>query len=88
MGDDNLSDDITELRREVRELHMKIDELVRVCGRMDEHITFVNTTYSVVRSPLSWLMGRINYYATGNTIEDTSLPTIPDKASTLDLHSD
>ena len=66
--------DVAELRQEVRDLSAKVDELIRVCSRMDEHITFVNRTYAVVRSPMSWLMDRINYYTSGSYITNSSLP--------------
>lgn len=59
-SDEHVRDDIAQLRREVAELTDAVRSLARTCGRMDDHITFVNRTYDAVRSPLSWLIGYIN----------------------------
>jgi hypothetical protein len=40
------------------------------CKRMDDHITFIDTIYSRLRAPLSWVLSR-----TGNT---SDLPQIQD----------
>ena len=50
---EDLQREIAALREDVRELH-------RICGRMDDHITFVNNTYSAVRRPTNWVLSRIN----------------------------
>ena len=66
--------DVEILRQDLRDLSAKVDALIRVCSRMDEHITFVNRTYDVVRSPMNWLMDRINYYAPGSYLGNVYLP--------------
>lgn len=53
VSNEDLLHEIAALREDVRLLQ-------RICGRMDEHISFVNSTYSAVRSPLSWVFTRIN----------------------------
>ena len=34
----------------------EVQELKSVCSRMDNHITFVEKTYSFVRAPLNWIV--------------------------------
>lgn len=48
--------DIQELKQEMILLREEINKLTKTCGRMDDHISFVETTYNVVRSPLSTLI--------------------------------
>ena len=56
---------------------VKIDELLdkieHGCGKMQEHIQFVETTYELVRSPLNYIKNRFEY-AIGNN--NNELPKI------------
>lgn len=38
------------------QLIKEVNELKISCGRMDDHITFVENTYSILRSPLNWFI--------------------------------
>ena len=67
-------DEIKELKQEISSLKEDIKKLIKICSRMDDHISFVNQTYSVVRKPLSAIINIFNrsiYYE-----NDTSLPQI------------
>ena len=43
---------------------------------MDDHITFVNGTYSAVRSPMSWIFSRVNRMM--GVVAPPDLPRIED----------
>ena len=67
-----------DLLREIAALREDIRTLQRTCRRMDDHITFVNSTYSAVRSPLSWVFTRINYMM--GLENGSALPQIKDES--------
>lgn len=67
-----------ELRDEIRLLRADVCELKRICGRMDDHITFINGTYSAVRTPMSWVFSRINRMMGIGGGASVSLPQIKD----------
>lgn len=57
---DELKEEIKQLRVEVKELTRQIQILANTCGRMDEHITFVNGVYTTARQPLDFVFTRVN----------------------------
>lgn len=65
-----------ELLLEIAALREDVRDLKRICRRMDDHITFVNGTYSAVRRPMTWVFGRINRMMGLGGVE---LPQIKDK---------
>lgn len=73
-----MEQEIKNLCQEVASLRNDVGELKRVCSRMDEHITFINSTYDTVRSPMSWALSRINRMIGVGAVE---LPQIKDKES-------
>ena len=58
MSLEQIQNDITNLRKEVRELTMIVEKLVETTARMDAHIDFVETTYTSVRHPLEWITAK------------------------------
>lgn len=71
-----LRKDLSELKSQIEELTKKINVLItdvkdikNSCSHMDEHITFVEDTYSSVRHPLNYIFSKIS----GQT---TPLPAI------------
>ena len=53
-----MSEDIKELVALNKQLLKEVNELKVVCGRMDNHITFVESTYSILRTPLNWFLSK------------------------------
>lgn len=51
-----LSDEVFALRNTIEELRNDIQSLQKICGRMDDHISFVNSTYDTMRAPLGAIM--------------------------------
>ena len=45
---------------ELKLMRKELEEIKKSCKRMDEHIQFVNGTYSHLRTPLDWLTKKIN----------------------------
>ena len=58
---ENLSKKIETLEGEVYELKVLINQLIKTCERMDEHISFVETTYDTLRKPLDFVKEKVNY---------------------------
>jgi hypothetical protein len=52
---------IDNLDKEVKEMKELIKELIKVCGRMDTHITFVETMYDTLKNPIECIRQRFNY---------------------------
>ena len=53
--------EIHGMKGELEQLRSSIRDLQRVCGRMDSHISFVEHTYTRIRSPLQWVLHKIGW---------------------------
>lgn len=71
---EKLESEIKELRSEISCIQEDIKKIIQICSRMDEHISFVNSTYNIVRKPLSIIINIIN--RTISSEIDSSLPQI------------
>jgi len=47
------------IEQRLDELERKIDHLIRICGRMDDHITFVENTYDKFNHPLNVIKEKV-----------------------------
>ena len=61
MDVNELETKITNLEREVKEMKEMLKELLEVCGRMDNHITFVESVYQTLKNPIECIRSRFNY---------------------------
>jgi hypothetical protein len=52
--------EINMLKLEIKTLNNKMDELIKICGKMDNHITNVENVYTIVRKPFSYITTNIN----------------------------
>ena len=43
------------LKEEVRALRADIEDLKKICARMDSHITFVENTYDTLKTPITYM---------------------------------
>ena len=62
----------------------KLEEIEESCSRMNEHITFVDSVYAKLRSPLDWLVykitgrkNRLPPHSSTALAEGTSLSLLP-----------
>lgn len=78
-----LQHEVQELRREIQDLRSVVERTSGSCERMDDHITFVNSTYDMVRRPFSLVLNAINR-TLGNG-ERTELPRIVDEQNAMEL---
>lgn len=48
------------VRSELKVIKNELKEIKQLCSRMDNHINFVESSYSIVRNPINWLISRLN----------------------------
>ena len=56
-----IMDELRKLKDEISALRMDIQTLTRTCGRMDTHISFVDSVYEQVKRPFSAVMSGFGY---------------------------
>lgn len=61
MDVNELETKITNLEKEIKEMKEMLKELLKVCGRMDNHITFVESVYQTLKNPIESIRSRFNY---------------------------
>lgn len=73
---DEKEDQIKSLRQEIKLLRNDVQLLTEIvqklslsCSKMDEHISFVEGVYSVVRTPANYIKGKIDRLMGKETIE-------------------
>ena len=75
---------VDTLQKDITELHEKFDNLERLlqkdvlpsCNKMGDHIEFVECVYSNVKSPLGYLVGKVNSIMGGSSSIQKALPDI------------
>ena len=83
---EGLEKKVDKLQNEVSQLNTKIDRLEELlrsdvapsCSKMGDHIEFVECVYKNVKSPLGYLVGKVNYMIGNGTSQSTNnaLPDI------------
>jgi len=61
MSDDNIKKLIISneiLIEQNKYLVHEVNELKKTCSRMDNHISFVENTYNIIRHPLNWFINK------------------------------
>ena len=61
MNDCNCQQEIKELRESIILLKLSIENLTKICSRMDSHINFVEKTYDTLKTPLDYLTKKVSY---------------------------
>ena len=56
-----------------QQLFNEVNSLKITCQRMDNHITFVESTYNILRAPLTWFM---NKWYKLQSIDEKDLPSL------------
>ena len=55
MDDEAVYKQLLEIRQELKEIRAS-------CEKMNEHIGFINRTYTHLRTPLDWISNKVNYW--------------------------
>ena len=53
MSNQEILDELRNIRKEIKMLSDKIEKLDKSCSRMDNHINFVENIYDILRTPLN-----------------------------------
>jgi predicted nuclease with TOPRIM domain len=70
----DIKNDLNEIKTNLRELTEAVKSLEQQCSRMNNHINFIEETYSSLRTPLDFLLQKVNYI-TGSNVP--VLPVLP-----------
>jgi len=75
MSNQEILDELRNLKKEIKMLSDKIERLDRSCSRMDNHINFVENTYDILLTPLNVLSNLVTNTFSSKTIEN-KLPSL------------
>ena len=75
MSNQEILDELRNLKEEIKMLSSKIENLDRSCSRMDDHINFVENTYDILRTPLNVVSNLVTNTFSSKQIED-KLPSL------------
>lgn len=78
-----MEQDIKDLKKEVKEMHETLRRIEDYCSHMNNHISFVETTYTNVRAPMDFLLGKVSRYM-GISKAEYSLPVIENEKKNED----
>ncbi len=77
--DNNISEinnKIIHLERKLEIIEQKLDKLIKISNKMDDHIDFVEHSYSIIRGPLNYIKDKINLLNGFRGFSSEDLPTI------------
>ena len=66
----DLKNEVSNLKDEVSKLREDIQQLIITCGRMDNHISFVDGVYSTVRKPLEFIVNRLPFQSRSQSLPE------------------
>jgi archaellum component FlaC len=75
MSNQEILDELRNLKEEIKKLSSKIENLDRSCSRMDDHINFVENTYDILRTPLNVVSNLVTNTFSSKKIEN-KLPSL------------
>ncbi|ARF11387.1 hypothetical protein Klosneuvirus_1_244 [Klosneuvirus KNV1] len=70
---DLILDKLESLEKKIEQIDNKINECEKSCQNMDEHIYFINNTYTSLRAPLEFVRSKVNMFIEQDS---TSMPQI------------
>jgi hypothetical protein len=70
-----MEEEIRKLRKEVHEMHETLKKVEDICSRMNNHISFVEATYTTVKTPMDFVLQKISSYM-GISSTEYLLPTL------------
>ena len=75
MSNQEILDELRNLKKEIKILSDKIERLDRSCSRMDNHINFIENTYDILRTPLNVVSNIVTNTFSSKQIEN-KLPSL------------
>jgi hypothetical protein len=72
----DINNKISNLERKLEIIEQKIDKLLNISNKMDDHIDFVEHSYSIIRGPLNYIKDKINLLNGIRGFISEDLPTI------------
>lgn len=54
-----IRDELKDVKETLAKLIVSVDKLTKICGRMDNHIDFVEDTYDNLKHPLNFAKSKI-----------------------------
>lgn len=75
MSNQEILDELRNIKEEIKMLSNKIEKLDRSCSRMDNHINFVENTYDILRTPLNVVSNLVTNTFSSKKIEN-KLPSL------------
>jgi len=75
MSNQEILDELRNVKEEIKKLSSKIENLDRSCSRMDDHINFVENTYDILRTPLNVVSNLVTNTFSSKKIEN-KLPSL------------
>ena len=75
MSNQEILDELRNIKKEIKMLSDKIEKLDKSCSRMDNHINFVENTYDILRIPLNVVSNLVTNTFSSKKIEN-KLPTL------------
>jgi chromosome segregation ATPase len=82
----NIEKLIINLDKKVDEMNVKLQKVDSSCNKMDEHIVFIEDTYTVLKTPLNYIKRSVDRLIGNN--QNTDLPSIKDKEVGVEIDKD
>jgi archaellum component FlaC len=57
---EDIQNDLRQVMLEIENLSKKVDVLQTTCARMDNHVSFVEKTYTTLRTPLEYIRSKFS----------------------------
>jgi hypothetical protein len=74
-----IMESFSKLESKINELEKnKLNHVQEACDKMNNHIDFIEETYTTLKTPLNYVKNKVEYLM-GYKNESKSLPTIKDK---------
>ena len=71
-----MENEVIEIRQQLKPLTDSVNHLLKYSEKMDNHIQFIESTYTVARAPLDFMFSHINKFI-GENIDTGVLPSLP-----------
>ena len=77
MSEKEIIKELSDIKKELHEIKEILSNLKKSTNKMDDHILFIEDTYSTLRSPLDWITKNVNRISGYSS--ETELPLINNK---------
>lgn len=69
-----MEEDIKNIKEDIKNIKESLNRIERSCNVMNNHVSFVETTYTSVKAPMDYVLGKVNSLM--GSSEKYSLPTL------------